>query len=223
MPSLASLLDVILHIDIHLTALMAHLGAMTYVILFLILFCETGLVVFPFLPGDSLLFAAGALAARHLFHLSWLFLILIAAAVIGDTVNYWIGHAIGRTLQRHRFLIFRINPAHLKRTETFFAKYGAKAIVLARFVPIVRTVAPFVAGVGRMPYKTFLSYNIIGGTAWISLFLLLGYWFGNIPIVKAHFSLILIGIILFSFIPVIVEYTEARLDTIGNETKKSAD
>lgn len=206
---LHSILDLFLHLDVHLQSVIAQYGALTYGLLFLIVFCETGLVVTPFLPGDSLLFAAGAFAARGAFQPAFLFLLLAAAAVLGDTVNYAIGHVIGpRVFQsRYRFL----NREHLLKAERFYEKYGGKTIILARFMPIIRTLAPFVAGVGKMDYPRFLAFNMIGGVAWVALFLFGGYFFGNIPAVEKNFSLVILVIIVLSVLPAIVEFMKSRM------------
>lgn len=198
----------VLHLEVHLAELVQQYGALTYAILFLIIFLETGVVVTPFLPGDSLLFAGGAVAAIGGLNVWLLFGLLAVAAVLGDTVNYWIGHKIGpRAFSGNlRFL----KREHLERTERFYAKYGAKTIFLARFVPIVRTFAPFVAGVGTMEYRTFLTYNVAGGVVWTGLFVFLGYFFGNIPVVKEHFSLVILLIIILSVLPIGYELIMAR-------------
>lgn len=202
------LIDLILHLDKHLVELVTQYGAWTYVILFLIIFCETGLVVMPFLPGDSLIFAVGALAAKGALDLLWISVLMILAAIIGDTVNYWIGYKFGaKAFSSHdsRWL----NRRHLDRTHQFYEKYGGKTIIVARFVPIIRTFAPFVAGIGRMTYSRFLAYNIIGGVLWIVLFIIAGYLFGNIPIVKRNFTLVIFGIIIISILPGVIEYLRA--------------
>ncbi len=200
--------DFILHLDRHLVGLIGSYGAWTYVILFAIVFFETGIVVLPFLPGDSLLFAAGAIAATGALDPWLLFVSLTVAAVLGDTVNYWIGRSLGPRVFREnvRFL----NRKHLERTHRFYEKHGGKTILLARFVPIVRTFAPFVAGVGTMSYRRFWAYNLVGGIVWVGGFVGAGYWFGNLPFVKEHFSLVLIGIIVVSVLPLAVELIRAR-------------
>ncbi len=202
---LFTFIDFVLHIDVHLLTLIATYGILVYGILFLIIFCETGLVFTPFLPGDSLLFALGALAAKGDLNLFILFLLLALAAILGDTVNYSIGRFIGPAAV-HTGKVPFINKEHLEKAETFYAHYGSKTIVLARFIPIIRTFVPFTAGVGNMRYLTFLLYNIIGGIVWISLFLFGGYYFGNIPLVKDHFSIVILTIVILSFIPAIIEY-----------------
>ena len=201
-------LDVFMHLDVHLAEIIERFGAGAYGILFLIVFCETGLVVTPLLPGDSLLFAAGSFAALGSFSLVPLMLLLMAAAILGDTVNYWIGARIGERAfsGKVRFL----KQAHLVRTQEFYQRHGGKTILLARFVPIVRTFAPFVAGVGRMNYPRFLAYNVGGAVLWVSLFTLAGYFFGNIPAVKSNFTLVILAIIGLSVLPIIVEIIRGR-------------
>jgi membrane-associated protein len=202
--------DWILHLDKHLATVVQTYGTWTYLILFCVIFCETGLVVTPFLPGDSLLFAAGAVAARPDFNLSvtTLFLLLSTAAIVGDNVNYWIGTYVGpRAFSgKVRFL----KKEYLDRTHRFFEKYGGKAIVLARFVPIVRTFMPFVAGIGRMNYAKFLAYDVPGGLAWVGIFVFGGCWFGQYEFVQNHFELIIPMIIVISVLPMVVEYLRAR-------------
>jgi len=209
---MASLVDFILHIDVHLEQLIVTYGLVTYAILFLIIFGETGLVVTPFLPGDSLLFAAGALAALGSFNIFILLGLLISAAILGDTVNYWIGHFFGERLIANPKV--PIKKKHIDKTKAFFEKYGGKTIILARFVPIVRTFAPFVAGIGKMSYQKFISFNVIGGIAWVSLFLLSGFYFGNIPAVKHNFSLVIMGIILVSILPMIAEVVRNKKNRV---------
>jgi membrane-associated protein len=210
MDALKYVLDVFLHLDEHLHAVIEAWGPWTYVLLFVIILCETGLVVTPFLPGDSLLFAAGAMAALYPEHLGILTLLglLFVAAVLGDTLNYWIGHAVGPRA-------FRINTWFLKhenlvKTQAFYEKHGGKTIVLARFVPIIRTFAPFVAGVGRMNYGQFLWFNVLGGLLWVVLCTLAGYFFGNVPVVKENFELVVVGIVLMSVLPVAYELWATR-------------
>ena len=195
MEFLSKVIAFVLHLDTHLSALIQQYGLWTYIILFVVIFCETGLVVTPFLPGDSLIFAAGTFAARGDLNVVVLFLVLAAAAVLGDTANYWIGKIIGpKVFQKENSRIFK--KAYLERTHGFYEKYGAETIIIARFVPIVRTFAPFVAGIGRMSYGKFLSYNVVGGVGWVALFTFGGYFFGNIPFVRKNFSLVIIAIIL---------------------------
>jgi membrane-associated protein len=198
-----------LHLDVHLAALVVQFGGWTYLILFLIIFCETGLVVTPFLPGDSLLFATGALAAASgTLDIRFLIFLLTVAAIMGDAVNYWVGAWVGTKLFDGR--IAWLKQAYLDRTHDFYEKYGAKTIVIARFVPIVRTVAPFVAGAGRMTYPRFLLYNVSGGILWIASLLLAGFFFGNIPLVKDNFGLVIIAIILLSVMPAVFEFVRRK-------------
>jgi membrane-associated protein len=209
MEFLKQLIDFVLHLDKHLSPIIAEYGAWTYLLLFLIVFCETGLVVTPFLPGDSLLFAAGAFAATGSLSVVWLTVILIVAAVLGDTVNYWIGHSLGkRLLASKRFRV--IKPEHLAYTHEFYEKYGGKTIIIARFVPIVRTFAPFVAGLGKMSYGRFMSYNVVGGVAWVVICVTAGYLFGNLPFVQENFSLVVLAIIFLSLVPAVWEFWRVR-------------
>lgn len=214
MEFLGKLVDFVLHLDRHLTALIAAYQAWTYLILFAVIFCETGLVITPFLPGDSLIFATGALAAvpGSPLRVHWLFLILGAAAIIGDTVNYWIGHAVGPKIFQREKVRF-LKKEHLDKTHAFYEKYGGITIILARFVPIVRTFAPFVAGIGRMTYWRFISYNVIGGVVWVAIFLFGGYFFGNLPVVKRNFTVVVLAIILISVLPAAIEYLRHRRKT----------
>ncbi len=202
------LIDFILHIDVHLSELIRDYGVQTYAILFAIVFVETGLVIMPFLPGDSLLFAAGAFTAKGDFDLLLLGGGLSIAAIAGDSLNYAIGHYLGPRVfdQNYRWL----NREHLRHTEAFYEKHGGKTIILARFVPIVRTFAPFVAGVGSMRYSRFIAYNVVGALLWVWSFLLLGYFFGNLPMVKKNFTLVIFAIIILSVVPVVVEFVKAR-------------
>ena len=181
----------------------------TYAILFLIIFAETGLVVTPFLPGDSLLFAVGALSALGSFNLWLSLIVLTVAAILGDTVNYWIGKIFGQKIVDNPKIPF-INQKHIDQTQEFYKKHGGKTIILARFVPIVRTFAPFVAGIGNMHYEKFLAYNVIGGALWVGIFTLMGYFFGNIPAVKHNFTLVILGIILVSVVPMGLEFIKAK-------------
>ena len=199
----------ILHIDKYLGEIITAYGALSYLILFLIIFLETGLVFTPFLPGDSLLFAAGAFSALGSFNIVILLLILWLAAFLGDTANYWIGHFFGQKLVDNPRI--PINQEHINKTQKFYAKYGGKAVFLARFIPIVRTTAPFVAGIGKMEYKRFVFYNIAGGFVWVFGFTLAGHFFGNIPAVKANFSVVVMAIIALSILPVVLEFIKARL------------
>jgi len=206
-----TLIDFVLHVDQHLVDLAERLGGWLYGLLFLIIFCETGLVILPFLPGDSLLFAAGALIALPGSPLDlWLTaVLLIVAAVAGDAVNYSVGAYLGPAVFTGRFRF--LNPKYIQRTQEFYEKYGKKTIFLARFVPIVRTFAPFLAGVGRMEYRTFALYNVTGGVTWVLLFLLLGWQFGQLPIVQEYFQLVIFGIIFVSILPILWELARAKL------------
>ena len=193
----------VLHIDSNLNWIISQYGAWTYGILFIIIFLETGLVITPYLPGDSLLFAAGAFAAQNVLNIGLLFFLLALAAILGDSVNYYIGHLLADQISKGQHKI--IKREHLEKTQEFYRKYGGKTIVLARFIPIIRTFAPFVAGAGKMSYGKFLFYNIIGAIAWVGLFTLGGYFFGNMAWVHQHFSLVIIAIIVISLIPVAIE------------------
>jgi membrane-associated protein len=209
MELLKSLIEILLHLDVHLDLAIRDYGIWTYGILFLIIFLETGLVVFPFLPGDSLLFAGGTFAALGSLDVWWLVIFLSIAAIAGDTVNYWIGYAAGPKVfkrEKSRFL----NKKHLHRTHQFYEKYGGKTIILARFIPIIRTFAPFVAGIGSMTYGRFIIYNISGGISWVLIFVFAGYFFGNIPFIRHNFSLVIIAIILLSILPGIIEFLRHR-------------
>ncbi len=212
MDTLKHLIDLFLHLDKHLQPIIESYGVWTYLILFLIVFCETGLVVTPFLPGDSLLFTAGAFAATGAFSLPWLMVLLFVAAVLGDTVNYWIGRYLGpRLLAMERIRL--IKPEHLDKTHQFYERYGGKTIVIARFVPIVRTFAPFVAGLGEMSYAKFMAYNVGGGALWVVICTGAGYLFGNLPFVQDNFSLVILGIIGVSLLPAVVEVWRERRRT----------
>lgn len=206
---LDTLLEFIFHLDRHIDAVIVQYGTFAYALLFAVIFAETGLVLTPFLPGDSLLFTVGALAARGSLNVAGLILVLAAAAIAGDTVNYWIGAAVGPRVfraGRSRWL----NPRHLDRTHQFYEKYGSMTIILARFVPIVRTFAPFVAGIGRMTYWRFLTYNIVGGIVWVVLFVLGGYFFGNLPVVRDNFTIVILAIIIISLVPPVIEFVRHR-------------
>lgn len=209
MEIIADFLKFIMHLDKNLTQLIQNYGAWTYPILFLIIFCETGLVVTPFLPGDSLLFAAGAIAAVGSLDVFSLIVLLCAAAIIGDTVNYWIGHKVGAKIFSRENVWF-LNKKHLEKTQHFYEKHGGKTIFLARFMPIIRTFAPFVAGIARMSYGRFLLYNIVGGLIWVNLFVLGGFFFGNLPLVKENFTLVILGIIFISVLPGLTAYLRER-------------
>lgn len=206
MEFLKSMIDLFLHLDEYLQTIITTYGAWTYGILFVVIFVETGLVVMPFLPGDSLLFAAGTFAALGSFNVWGLVGLLAVAAVLGDAVNYSIGHYLGE----RAYSIKWIKKEYLDQTHAFFEKHGGKAIFLARFVPIVRTFAPFVAGIGKMSYAYFATYNIVGGVSWVIIFTLLGYFFGNIPFVKQNFEFVIVAIILISVVPMFYEWWKAR-------------
>ena len=207
-------IDLFLHLDVHLNTVIRDYGMWTYLILFLIVFCETGLVVTPILPGDSLLFAAGTFAAMWSLDVTWLFLLLTVAAVLGDAVNYTVGHFMGpKVFSQPNSRIFK--KEYLDRTHQFYEKYGGKTIIIARFVPIVRTFAPFVAGVGSMTYAKFASYNIIGGVLWVAICVGAGYAFGNIPVVKNNFTLVILGIIFVSILPGVIEYLRQRQQAVA--------
>jgi len=197
------ILNFFLHIDKHLNNIISAYGIWTNVFLFMIVFLETGLVITPFLPGDSLLFAAGSLAALGSLNIGFIYFLLIAAAILGDTANYWIGHFLGQKMIEKFNKIIR--KEHLDKTHAYFEKYGGKTIIIARFVPIVRTFAPFVAGIGAMSYKQFIIFNILGGMLWVTLFTLGGYFFGNIPLVKNNFTVVIMVIIVISILPAIYE------------------
>jgi membrane-associated protein len=218
------IIDLFLHLDVHLREIVAEYAGWSYAILFAVIFCETGLVVTPFLPGDSLLFAAGAIAATGALDPWWLFLALSAAAILGDTVNYWLGHYVGPRAftGKVRFL----KKEHLDRTHRFFEKYGGKTIILARFVPIVRTFAPFVAGIGAMSYGKFFVYNVVGGIAWVAIFIYAGFRFAKNEFVQKNFSLVVMAIIVISVLPMAIEYWRARKEKylaereMGKEEKR---
>ncbi len=203
------MIDFILHFDAHLIGLVEAYGSFVYGILFFIIFIETGTVLAPFLPGDSLLFASGALAAQGSLSIWWLFGLLSLGAVLGDALNYWIGFWIGdKVLQKERLRF--IKKEHLEKTQNYFNTYGAKTIIIARFIPIVRTFAPFLAGVGKMGYPKFFSYNVVGGISWVALFLFGGYLFGGLPFVEEHFTIVLLIIIGVSLLPLIWEFFKHR-------------
>lgn len=208
MEVISKLIDFVLHVDVYLNDIIVRYGAWTIAILFLIIFMETGVVVTPFLPGDSLIFAAATFAARGALNPWVLFVALSIAAVLGDTANYWIGHRMGA--RAYTGEVRWIKKEYMERTHAFFAKHGGKAIFLARFVPIVRTFAPFVAGVSQMPYGYFFRWNVIGGIVWVGLFTALGFFFGNIPFVQHNFELVIVAIIAISVVPMLVEMVRAR-------------
>jgi len=209
MTVISFLIDFILHMDRYLGQIVIDTGLWTYAILFVVIFIETGLVVTPFLPGDSILFAAGALiAAQGVLDIKVLYLLMVLAAVLGDTANYWIGHTLGPRVFHEKSRFFK--KEYLDRTHTFYEKHGNMTIFLARFIPIIRTFAPFVAGIGEMKYGHFISYNVVGGIIWPALFLFGGYFFGNIAFIKNHFSLVVIAIVLISLLPAVIEVLRNR-------------
>ena len=203
---IAKIIDVIFHVDKYLNILIQRYGGLVYLLLFIVIFLETGLVLAPFLPGDSLLFVAGTFAAAGSLNVYLLFFLLSLAAIIGDTVNYWMGNYFGEMV----FSKF-IKRGYIERTRSFYKRHGKKTIILARFIPIIRTFAPFIAGIGKMHYSTFLSYNIIGGIAWVAIFVFSGYFFGSLPIVKKNLTVIIFIIISTSLIPALVEYVKHRV------------
>lgn len=213
MDFLSQVFQTFLHFDAILEDVILRYGTWTYLILFVIIFCETGLVFTPFLPGDSLIFAAGTFAAMGWLNIWVLILLLSIAAVLGDTVNYWIGHWFGEKLFDGRFRMLK--REHLDRTHRFYDKHGGKTIILARFVPIVRTFAPFVAGIGAMNYSHFITYNVVGGVAWVLIFSLAGYFFGQIPWVQSNFEIVAVAIVLISVLPMVYEFAAARVRQRG--------
>ncbi len=210
MDMLRGFIDLFLHLDVKLTEIVTLYGFWTYLLLFVIIFCETGLVVTPFLPGDSLLFAAGALAAGGAMNVFLLMGLLIVAAILGDTVNYWIGGLIGPRAFSGKVPFLK--HEYLTRTHAFYERHGGKMIIFARFIPIIRTFAPFVAGIGSMTYGHFLSFNVVGGAVWVILFLVGGYLFGNLEVVKHNFSLVVIAIIVISVLPAVYEFVRNRME-----------
>lgn len=195
-----NVIDIFLHLDKYLQGIIQTYQHWTYLLLFLVIFCETGLVVTPFLPGDSLIFAAGAFAAAGSFNVFLLWAMLCGASILGDNVNYWVGKLVGEKIKRF------LKPEHLERTHLFFEKHGGKAIIMGKYFPIIRTFVPFVAGLSRMTYPRFLTFNVIGGITWISIFVWGGYFFGNLPVVRHNFTMVIFGIIGISLIPAAVEF-----------------
>jgi membrane-associated protein len=204
------LIAIFLHLDQYLASIIGEYGLLVYAILFVIIFLETGFVVTPFFPGDSLIFVAGALAAAGMMDVSLLFILLAVAAILGDTANYWIGRHFGQRIIEKKKIKF-VKQEYIDKANSFYAKHGKKTIVIARFIPFIRTFAPFVAGIVKMDYGHFIAYNIIGGVAWVASFLTLGYFFGNIDIVKSNLSLVIIGIIVISLLPAAVGYAKHRI------------
>lgn len=217
MEFLQTLIDLFVHLDEHLNNIILQFGGWTYLILFLVIFAETGLVVTPFLPGDSLLFAIGAFAANGSLDLGTSVVLLLAAAILGDTVNYSIGHYIGPRVFSDNFRFLK--REHLEKTKAFYEKHGGKTIILARFIPIIRTFAPFVAGVGVMDYKRFISFNVVGAVIWVPLFTLSGYFFGNLPFVQKNFEYVILAIIFLSVLPAVFEYIKDRRETTRRQTE----
>ena len=217
MEFLHSVLDFFLHFDAHLAQAIQQYGTLTYLILFVIIFCETGLVVLPFLPGDSLLFAAGALAAKGLLHPAILLALLAAAAVLGDIANYWAGRIFG--LKSFKPNARFLNTRHIDKTNSFYEKHGPKTLVMARFIPIVRTFAPFVAGLSGMSFRRFLSYSVLGGVLWVGLCGLAGYLFRNIPVIQRNFSLVVLGIIAVSLIPTVIAVLRSRFSGTSKNSR----
>lgn len=215
------IINILLHIDESLGKIINLFGSFTYLILFLIIFAETGLVVTPFLPGDSLIFAIGTLAGANYLNISIIYFLLLIAAILGDTVNYWIGHHFGvRVFTKNNSRLF--NKSYLEKTNEFYKKHGGKTIILARFVPIIRTFAPFVAGVGKMHYATFLLYNITGGFIWVTSLTFSGYFFGQIPFIKDNFEYVVIGIILVSLVPIFTEFVKHKYLSRNVKKKEEA-
>lgn len=212
-------IEYVMHLDTNLLNIITSLGGWAYGLVFLVIFLETGLVLAPFLPGDSLIFASGTLAGMGTWNVWILFLLLSLAAILGDTVNYWIGSFIGPKVFKYKGKLF--NKEHLVRTHKFFQKYGAKTIILARFIPIIRTFAPFLAGIGKMDYFKFLMYNVIGGIIWVGFFLWIGYFFGNIPFVRDHFFYVIIGIVIVSFVPAFIEFYKHYKENKFKKSRKS--
>jgi len=209
MELIKTFLDIVIHLDRYLNMVIQNYGLWTYLVLFLIIFCETGLVVTPFLPGDSLLFAAGALASGDSLDVVWLFGLLSIAAIAGNAANYWIGHFVGPKVFYKKNVRF-LNRDYLDRTHRFYEKHGGKTIIIARFIPIIRTFAPFLAGLGFMTHWRFSLYNVAAGTAWVAIFVFAGYYFGNLPAIKQNFTFVILAIIVISVLPGVIEYFRQR-------------
>ncbi|MCX6151986.1 MAG: DedA family protein [Ignavibacteriales bacterium] len=218
MELISQFFDFVLHIDVHLKEIIAQYNAWSYVILFIVIFAETGFVLTPFLPGDSLLFAAGTFAAIGAFNLVILILILCIAAIAGDTVNYWIGDFIGPKIFAKEKIKF-LKKEHLQKTHEFYERHGGKTIIIARFIPIIRSFAPFVAGIGSMTYLHFIVYNVVGGILWVISFVIAGYFFGNLPFVRNNFSLVILAIIFISTLPGIIGYLKSKFSSPQNNIK----
>jgi membrane-associated protein len=215
------ILNYVLHLNENITNLVNLFGPFTYIIVFLVIFAETGLVVTPFLPGDSLLFALGTIAGGGFLNIWIVYFTLLIAAILGDNTNYWIGYKIGpKVFSKENSRIF--NKAYLEKTRIFYAKRGVKTIILARFFPFIRTFAPFVAGVGKMHYLTFFSYSIVGNLLWVTLFTFAGYFFGGLPIIKKNFEFAIMGVILFSLIPLVFEYIKDKRETVSEKIDKTS-
>ena len=205
------LIAIILHLDVYLSSIIQQYGLWVYLLLFVIIFLETGLVVTPFLPGDSLLFVAGAFVAAGLLNFAWLFAVFAIAAILGDTVNYWIGHHFNKKILQKEKIRF-VKKEHIDKANNFYERHGGKTIIIARFLPFIRTFAPFVAGVARMHYKRFISYNVIGGLAWVAAFLTAGYYFGNIPVVKENLGLVVVGIIVVTILAGLIGFLRHKIE-----------
>lgn len=210
-------IDFIMHVDIYLGDIITNFGAWSYIIMFLIIFAETGLVILPILPGDSLLFVIGAMSvpAKGGFNIWIIYPVLVAAAILGDSMNYYIGHKLGRKAFQSKYVPF-INQDHLDKTEAFYEKHGGRTIIIARFIPIIRTFAPFVAGIGKMSYREFMAYNVVGGAAWVTVVTFLGYFFGNLPGIKDNFTYVIFGIIILSLLPPVYEFIITRKEARQN-------
>lgn len=219
MTIIQSIISFIIHIDTHLVEIIQMFGGWSYGILFAIVFVETGLVIFPFLPGDSLLFASGALAAMGSFDLKWLLIIFLAASIIGDSVNYEIGKLIGTSIPKNSWLSKVISEERIAVATAFFDKHGGKTIVFARFMPFIRTFAPFIAGASRMRYRQFLMYNVIGAILWVFIFVIAGFFFGNIPFVSENFSVVIFAIIFISILPAVIGWIKTSIQAKKKERK----
>jgi len=220
MDFITHVIDLFLHLDVHLHDVIISYGSWTYAILFFIIFCETGLVATPILPGDSLLFAAGTFASLGSLDPHWLFVLLTGAGILGDSVNYWIGVRVGPKIF-HREDVRFLNKQHLVRAHAFYERYGGKTIIIARFIPIIRTFAPFVAGIGKMTYSRFLTFNVVGAVLWVGIFVYGGYFFGNIPIVRQNFTLVIVAIIILSITPPVIDFIRHRTKSAAAPTNSN--